>query len=95
MTVPSICIHKILRTSSAPDTYFENREQCLSPYLFLRPEKLPEFDDFKSNSISAETMTFFKRVAAVVPDSFDVNAREKFIEKYLASDAESFPRYAN
>ena len=51
------------------------REQSLAPYLFLRPEKLPEFDDFKSNSISVETMSFFKRIVAVVPDSFDIDER--------------------
>jgi hypothetical protein len=58
----------------------------------LRPEKLPEFDDFKSNSISAETMTFFKRTVAVVPDSFDLEGREAHTVKYLKSDSDNFPR---
>ena len=60
--------------------------------MFLRPEKLPEFDDFKVNSISMETMTFYKRIAAVVPDSFDIDGREAFISKYIKSDSENFPR---
>ena len=64
----------------------------MSPYQFLKPETLPEFDDFKSNSISVETMTFFKRIVAVVPDSFDIDAREAHIIKYLKSDSETFPR---
>jgi hypothetical protein len=66
--------------------------QCIPPYIYLRPEKLPEFDDFKSNSISADTMTFYKRVVAVVPDEFDLEGRETCVVKFLQTDSESFPK---
>lgn len=61
--------------------------RCLSPYLYLRPEKLPEYDDFKSSSILAETVLFFKRVVALIPDSFRLTERVQAFKKALSDSA--------
>ena len=69
-------------------------ERCMSPYLYLRPEKLPEYDDFKSNSILADTVVFFKRIVALIPDSFNLEGRNKSVEAYLMSDDTNFPKFS-
>ena len=37
-------------------------DRCLKPYLYLRPKKLPEYDDLKSASVISETVVFFRRI---------------------------------
>ena len=70
-------------------------ERCMSPYQYLRPEKLPEYDDFKSNSILAETVLFFKRVVALIPDQFDLQGRNKAVKEYLTSGSDiDFPKFS-
>lgn len=68
-------------------------ERCLKPYLYLRPQKLPEYDDLKSASISSETLIFFKRIIALVPDQHQIEKRAKLVKKYLMDeDAAKLPQ---
>ena len=70
-------------------------ERCMSPYQYLRPEKLPEYDDFKSNSILAETVLFFKRIVALIPDQFNLQGRNKSVKEYLTSGSDTnFPKFS-
>merc|ERR1712020_79881 len=64
-------------------------DRCMSPYQYLRPEKLPEYDDFKSNSILAETVLFFKRIVALIPDEFNLQTRNKSMKEYLTSGSDT------
>ena len=69
-------------------------DRCMSPYQYLRPEKLPEYDDFKSNSILAETVLFFKRIVALIPDSFDLQGRNRAVKEFLTSGSDKdFPKF--
>lgn len=69
-------------------------DRCMSPYQYLRPEKLPEYDDFKSNSILAETVLFFKRIVALIPDQFDLQGRNKAVKEFLTSGSDKdFPKF--
>ena len=69
-------------------------DRCMSPYQYLRPEKLPEYDDFKSNSILAETVIFFKRIVALIPDHFDLQGRNKAVKEFLTSGSDkNFPKF--
>ena len=69
--------------------------RCMSPYQYLRPEKLPEYDDFKSNSILAETVVFFKRIVATIPDQFNLQGRNKSVKEYLTSGPDTpFPKFS-
>ena len=44
-------------------------------YTYLRPDKIPEHDDVKLLSISADTENFMKRVVALIPESVDIHKR--------------------
>ena len=69
-------------------------ERCLKPYVYLRPRKLPEFDDLKSASIISETVIFFKRIVALVPDRFRIHKRAKRVKDYLMdSSQKKFPNF--
>ena len=69
-------------------------ERCVSPYVYLRPEKLPEFDDFKSFSILTDTVAFYKKMADLIPAEFDVKARQEQVEKWLKSgNSRDFPTF--
>ena len=58
-------------------------DRCLKPYLYLRPRKLPEYDDLKAASVVSETVVFFKRIVALVPDKYQLKTRVKLVMKYL------------
>ena len=58
-------------------------ELSIKPYIYLRTSKLPEYDDLKSASISAETLTFFKRIVSQVPKRFQLKKRAKLVKNYL------------
>ncbi|CAB4069828.1 CABIN1 [Lepeophtheirus salmonis] len=48
---------------------------------YLRPSTIPEFDDFKSNSISNDTEHFFKRMVALMPsDESGLNREETMMQ---------------
>ena len=69
-------------------------DRCLKPFLYLRPKKLPEYDDLKSASIISETVLFFRRIIALVPDRFRIKKREKMTKEYLNDpDMKKFPRF--
>lgn len=68
-------------------------EGCLKPYVYLRPSKLPEYDDLKSASISSETLTFFKRIIALVPDHYRIHKRAKLVKNYLMNNSSKFPTF--
>ena len=69
-------------------------KHCLKPYLFLRPKKLPEYDDLKSASVVQETVVFFRRIIALVPDRFRIKKREKLVRRHLHSpDQKEFPKF--
>ena len=63
-------------------------DQCLKPYLYLRPKKLPEYDDLKSASITSEVVIFFRRIIALVPDKHMVKARIKLMMKHLVDESQ-------
>ena len=63
-------------------------DQCLKPYLYLRPKKLPEYDDLKSASITSEVVIFFRRIIALVPDKHRVKARVKLMMKHLVDESQ-------
>ena len=62
-------------------------------YVYLRPEKLPEFDDFKSSSILAETVLFYKRIVELIPKRFGLEGRVKEFDKYLICQTKTFPSF--
>ena len=62
-------------------------------YVYLRPEKLPEFDDFKSSSILAETVLFYKRIVELIPKRFGLEGRVKEFDKYLTCQTKTFPSF--
>ncbi len=62
----------------------------------VRPKQLPEFDDFKSLSVSADTEALLRRFVALVPDSLDLEGRAKRLEEYLNDRRDrscSFPSF--
>ena len=70
-------------------------DRCMSPYQYLRPEKLPEYDDFKSNSILSETVLFFKRIVALIPEQFNLQGRNRSVKEYLTSGPDfDFPKFS-
>ena len=69
-------------------------DRCLKPYLYLRPKKLPEYDDLKSASVVQETVVFFRRIIALVPDRFRIKRREKLVRRHLHSPHQKeFPKF--
>ena len=71
-------------------------ELSFKPYVFLRPKKLPEYDDLRSASIVSETVVFFKRIIALVPGRFRIKKREKMVRKYLHDpNAKELPSFEN
>ena len=68
-------------------------ERCVSPYVYLRPEKLPEFDDFKSSSILTDTVAFYKKIVDLIPAQFpDIESRQRQVEEWLKSgNTRNFP----
>ena len=64
---------------------------CKNPYVFLRPKKIPEYDDLKHLSILQETLIFFRRIIALVPPCYQVEERKKLFKKILASEDDGLP----
>ena len=63
-------------------------DQCLKPYVYLRPKKLPEYDDLKSASITSEVVIFFRRIIALVPDKHRVKTRVKLMMNHLVDESQ-------
>ena len=50
--------------------------------------RLPEFDDFKSCSISSETESMFRRIVDLVPKEFLLEERKADMTRYLEAGGE-------
>ena len=52
-------------------------------YGYLKPEKLPEHDDVKTLSITADCENFMKRVVALIPDNVAIHKRRTTAEEVI------------
>jgi len=55
-------------------------ERCPALAEVVKPSKIPEYDDFKSLSITADTEALLRRFVALVPDSFALKERADTLE---------------
>lgn len=60
-------------------------DKCIDLYKVIVPKKTPEFDDFKSLSISSDTEALLRRFVALVPDEFEIDSRPKKVHHYLVN----------
>ncbi len=68
-------------------------DKCAVLMSVVRPKKLPEFDDFKALSITADTEALLRRFVALIPDCYQLQERCKKLESYLndRKDRSGFP----
>jgi calcineurin-binding protein cabin-1 len=58
-------------------------ERALLVYRYVKPVKIPEHDDLKLLSISADLEVFLRRMVALVPESVEVNKRKAAALSYV------------
>lgn len=57
-------------------------------FNYFKPHTLPEFDSFKSSTISAELEYLFRRIITTVPTSLKPDKQaEQLIDAYLTESA--------
>jgi len=52
-------------------------------YNYMKPEKVPEHDDVKLLSVSADTDSFMKRLVAVLPSALGLDQRKQAAKQYV------------
>ena len=67
-------------------------DNCQNAYIFLALRVLPEFDDYKMNSISADTEAMFKRIFALVPEEFTKSERKRDVMRFLSGKNVDFDK---
>lgn len=60
-------------------------------YDIYRPEKMPEYDSFKRDSITAEMEQLLQRIIAIIPPEIDPSTRIESIEKFIAGELNELP----
>ena len=68
-------------------------DRCEQFYSYVYPKKLPEFDDYKQNSISNDTEALFKRFHALVPEEYALEERKAYVKKRIAKGKTTFEKY--
>ncbi|XP_050312415.1 calcineurin-binding protein cabin-1-like isoform X8 [Anthonomus grandis grandis] len=66
-------------------------EDSVLLYQFFAPETLPEFNSYKSQSISGELEQLFERIVGLMPPSFGVQDILPKIRDFIAGKADSLP----
>lgn len=61
-------------------------------YDIYRPEKLPEFDSFKRESITSEMEQLLQRIISIIPTDIDPSTRSEPMEKFIAGDVNELPK---
>ncbi|XP_031617058.1 calcineurin-binding protein cabin-1-like isoform X2 [Contarinia nasturtii] len=61
-------------------------------YDIYRPDKLPEFDDFKRDSITNEMEQLFQRIIAIIPAEIDLSTRCDAMEKFISGQLNELPK---
>ena len=60
--------------------------RCSLLFDVVRPQKVPEFDDYKALSITSDTEALLRRFVALVPDEFNLEERSLKVRAYLGGD---------
>lgn len=61
-------------------------------YDIFRPEKMPEFDMFKRDSITSEMEQLFQRIIAIIPPEIDPSTRSESMEKFITGELNELPK---
>lgn len=61
-------------------------------YDIFRPEKMPEFDMFKRDSITAEMEQLLQRIIAIIPTEIDPSTRSEAMEKFITGELNELPK---
>jgi hypothetical protein len=68
-------------------------DMCGQLYSYVYPKKLPEFDDYRQNSISSDTEALLKRIHACVPEEYFLEERKAFVKRRFARRKAKFAPY--
>lgn len=61
-------------------------------YDIYRPEKMPEFDMFKRDSITTEMEQLLQRIIAIIPTEIDPSTRCELMEKFISGELGELPK---
>lgn len=61
-------------------------------YDLYRPVKMPEFDTFKRDSITAEMEQLLQRIIAIIPSDIDPSVRCDVMEKFISGEINELPK---
>lgn len=61
-------------------------------YDIYRPDKMPEFDMFKRDSITTEMEQLLQRIIAIIPDDIDPSTRCSAMEKFISGELNELPK---
>lgn len=61
-------------------------------YDIYRPDKMPEFDMFKRDSITTEMEQLLQRIIAIIPSEIDPSTRCDAMEKFISGELSELPK---
>lgn len=61
-------------------------------YDIYRPEKMPEFDMFKRDSITTEMEQLLQRIVAIIPTEIDPSTRCDAMDKFISGEINELPK---
>ncbi|XP_055295611.1 calcineurin-binding protein cabin-1-like [Sitodiplosis mosellana] len=61
-------------------------------YDIYRPDKMPEFDMFKRDSITAEMEQLLQRIIAIIPTEIDPTTRCEAMKKFISGEVNELPK---
>lgn len=61
-------------------------------YDIYRPEKMPEFDMFKRDSITTEMEQLLQRIISIIPADIDPSTRSEAMNKFIAGELNELPK---
>lgn len=61
-------------------------------YDIYRPDKMPEFDMFKRDSITTEMEQLLQRIIAIIPTEIDLSTRCDAMEKFISGEFNELPK---
>ncbi|XP_076450993.1 uncharacterized protein LOC143286923 isoform X2 [Babylonia areolata] len=70
-------------------------EHCEAVFEYFKPKMLPEFDSYKTSTVSAELHNLLRRIYDLIPDTDDVNHRVTQVHSYIEGNSSTPPNYTS
>ncbi|KAL8594874.1 hypothetical protein ACOMHN_016115 [Nucella lapillus] len=70
-------------------------EHCEAVFEYFKPKTLPEFDSYKTSTVSGELHNLLRRIYALIPDTEDLSHQVTQVNNYIEGNNSTAPNFSS